>query len=192
MKELLRNTDSVYKLLDLIVSAEDMEKIFTEVVEELRELFDSERCTLYVLDKQKNELYTKVAQKCDVCDLHIPVDNNTIIGYTILKGKELIVNDAYDDEELRAIDPELNFGRKLDEKCNFKTHTVLSAPLKFRGEIIGGFQAFNKRGGYLEKDVNAVREFGLILALALNNAIVTEELNKYRAASKGAESKKED
>lgn len=192
MKELFRNSASVYKILEMTVSAHGVDSMFTEVVEELRELFDSERCTLYVLNKEKNELYTKVAQKCDLAELHIPVDKNTIIGFSVLKGKEIFVNDVNDLSELKKVDPELKFGAQLDEKCCFRTKSVLSAPITYRGEIIGAFQAFNKRGGYLAKDLNAIREFGLILGLVLNNVLLTEELNKYRSASEGAGKGKEE
>ncbi|MBE9535618.1 MAG: GAF domain-containing protein [Proteobacteria bacterium] len=192
MKELLRNVDSVYKLLELVAVSRDIDAIFTEVVEELRGLFESERCTLYILDKEKNELYSKVVQKCEVTDLRIPVDNNSIAGYSVLSNKEVIVENAYDDNELKRIDPDLSFGKSIDSRCSFVTKSVLSAPLHYGGEIIGAVQAFNKNGGFLEKDLNAIREFGLILGLMLNNAIVTEELNKYRRASEGADKAKED
>ena len=192
MKELLRNVDSVYKLLELVAVSRDIDAIFTEVVEELRGLFESERCTLYILDKEKNELYSKVVQKCEVTDLRIPVDNNSIAGYSVLSNKEVIVENAYDDNELKRIDPDLSFGKSIDSRCSFVTKSVLSAPLHYGGEIIGAVQAFNKNGGFLEKDLNAIREFGLILGLMLNNAIVTEELNKCRRASEGADKAKED
>lgn len=181
MKELLRNPDSFYKILELTVSTLDIDVMFTEVVEELRELFDSERCTLYVLDRQLNELYTKVAEKCEIADLRIPVDKSTIAGYCVFTDSVLVVDDAYDEEELKKIDPDLGFGRRIDEKCKFRTKSVLCAPIKYRGNIIGAFQAFNKPGGYLTKDVNALKEFGLILGLALNNALVVEELKTCRS-----------
>ncbi len=181
MKELLRNPDSFYKVLELTVSTLDINSMFTEVVEELRDLFDSERCTLYVLDKGTNELYTKIAQKCKVEHLHIPVNKNTLIGYTVLTGSELVIDDAYDGKELKRIDPDLGFGKKMDETCDFRTKSALCAPIRYKGEIIGAFQAFNKPGGYLTKDVNALREFGLILGLALNNALVVEELKACRS-----------
>jgi len=191
MKELLRNPDSFYKVLELTVSTLDIDAMFTEVVEELRELFDSERCTLYVLDKEAHELYTKIAQKCKVEKLHIPVNKKTLIGYTVLTDSELIINDAYDERELRKIDVDLGFGRKMDEKCDFRTKSVLCAPIKYKGAIIGAFQAFNKPGGYLKKDVNALREFGLILGLALNNALVVEELKVCRSEKAEQSQKRE-
>lgn len=192
MKELLRNIDSVYTLLELAAASPKIDAIFTEVVEELRAIFESERCTLYILDRKKKELYSKVAQKCEVTDLRIPVDNNSIAGYSVLSNKEIIVEDAYDDNELKRIDPDLSFGNNIDSRCSFVTKSVLSAPLHYGGEIIGAFQAFNKNGGFLEKDLHAIREFGLILGLMLNNAILTEELNKCRGALKGADKGKEE
>ncbi len=182
MKELFRNCDSVYKILDETVSAQDVNTMFTDVVEELRGLFDSERCTLYILDKGKNELRTRVTQKCEVADLHIPIDKNSIVGFAVASNKELFVNDVNDTGELKKIDPELKVGNRLDEICSFTTKSVLAAPISYRGEVIGAFQAFNKRGGYLHKDLDAIREFGLILGLVLNNVLLTEELKKYRSA----------
>jgi len=192
LKELLRNLDSVYTLLELAAASPNIDAIFTEVVEELRGVFESERCTLYILDKEKNELYSRVAQKCEVTDLRIPVNKNSIAGYSVISNKEVIVEDAYDPDELKRIDPDLSFGKSIDSRCSFVTRSVLSAPLHYGGEVIGAVQAFNKNGGFLEKDLNAIREFGLILGLMLNNAIVTEELNKCRSALKDADKGKEE
>lgn len=176
MKELLRNPDSFYKILELTVSTLNVNDMMTYVVEELRELFGCDRCTLYAVDQKKTELYTQIAQKCAIGKFTLPLDRTSIAGFVALTGKELSIEDVYNDEELKKIDKELTFKKDIDDVCTFKTKNMITVPLRNRGEIIGVFQAMNKNGGFLKKDLDAMREFSMILGLSLNNALVVEDL----------------
>lgn len=185
MKELLRNPDSFYKILELTVSTLSLDDIMTRVVEELRSLFDCDRCTLYVVDKAANEIYTQVAQKSVVGNFRQSIDRNrSFAGFVAVTGKEIMINDVHDDSLVKKIDPELAFTGEMDKKMSFRTESMISVPLILRGEIIGVLQGLNKPGGFLQKDLDAMREFSLILALALNNALVVQEL--MAAKSNGA------
>lgn len=177
MKELLRNPDSFYKILDLTVSSLSVDEIMTRVVAELTELFGCDRCTLYVLDKAANDLYTQVAEKSAIGNFRVPLDrNHSMASFVAITGKELLINDVHDASELQAIDKDLVFTGEMDKKASFKTENMISVPLRLRGETIGVLQGLNKPGGFLQKDLDAMREFSLILALALNNALVVQGL----------------
>lgn len=186
MKELLRNPDSFYKILELTVSSLNLEDIMSRVVDELRDLLGCDRCTLYVVDKEANELYTQVAQKSSIGKFRLPMDrNHSFAGFVAITGRAIMVNDVYDDREVKKIDPNLTFSREKDEKMSFHTENIISVPLKLRGEVIGVFHGLNKPGGFLKKDLDAMSEFSLILALALNNALVVRKLlaSKDRGSS---------
>ena len=58
---------------------------------------------------------------------------------------------------------------------------MIAVPLKMGGEIIGVFLAVNKPGGFLKKDLDAMREFSPVLALALNHALLVKELAACKA-----------
>lgn len=175
MKELLRNPDVFYKLLDLTVSTLDIDDMMIKLVEELRELFDCDRCTLYAVDRKANEVYTKVAQKSQLGHFRVPIDMNSLTGYVATTGKPILINDVYDASVVKAVDPKIKFSPDLDKRGAFKTENIISAPLKLRGEIIGLVQGLNKPGGFLKKDLAAMVEFSPILALALNNAVTLKE-----------------
>ena len=69
----------------------------------------------------------------------------------------------------------------MDVKTAFRTKQMLAVPLKMRGEIIGVLQAMNKPGGFLQKDLDAMRAFSSILALALSHALLVKELAACKA-----------
>lgn len=182
MIELMRNPDSFCKILELTVSDLSVNDIMTRVVNELTALFGCDRCTVYVVNKEACELHTQVAQKCSIGEFRITMDpGHSLSGFVAATGHEILVNDVYDDKQLKKIDKNLNFSPELDEKTSFKTMQMISVPLKMGGEIIGVLQAMNKPGGFLKKDLDAMREFSPVLALALNHALLVKELAACKA-----------
>lgn len=176
MKELMRNPDSFCKILELTVSAMDLDEIMIRVVDEMRELFDCDRCTLYVVDKKANELYARVGEE-SVVGIRLPVNRTTsIAGYVAVTGNEVMIEDVYDEKELKEIDKNMSFFRGADEKTSFRTEQMIAAPLRMSGEVIGVIQAMNKPGGFLKKDLCAMKEFSPVLALALNHALLVKEV----------------
>ena len=182
MKELLRNPDSFCKILELTVSDLSVDDIMTRVVDELTELFDCDRCMVYVIDDKANELYTQVDQKSGISNFRLPKDpGRSLSGFVACTGRELMIDDVYDETELKRIDQKLVFSRDHDARTSFRTKQIIAVPLKMGGEIIGVFQAMNKPGGFLKKDLDAMREFSPVLALALNHALLVKELAACRA-----------
>lgn len=175
MKEIMRNPDSFGKILELTVSALSLEEIMVRVVEELRDLFNCDRCTLYVIDKKANELYTQVTQNNRIGNFRIPLDKNSIAGFVAITGRDVLIADVYDDKALKKIDKELSFFSSIDVNDASRTKQMMATPLKIRGATIGALQAMNKPGGFLTRDMDAMREFSPILALALNHALLMQE-----------------
>lgn len=175
MKELLRNPDSFYKILELTVSTLSLDEMLTGVVDELTDLFGCDHCTLFVVDKPAGELYAQVAKKSG--HVRVPLDRkHSLAGFVAVTGHELMINDVHDDQQVRHADPDLVITGEMEEVTGAATQNLISVPLRLRGETIGVLQGINKPGGFLKKDLDAMREFSLILALALNNALVVREL----------------
>ncbi|OHC62029.1 MAG: hypothetical protein A2045_05750 [Rhodocyclales bacterium GWA2_65_20] len=182
MKELLRNPDSFSKILELTVSDLSVDDIMMRVVDELTDLFDCDRCAVYVVDQKANELYTQVDQKSSIGIFRLPKDpTRSLSGFVACTGRELMIADVYDENELKDIDKDLAFSRDHDAKTAFRTRQMIAVPLKMGGEIIGVFLAVNKPGGFLKKDLDAMREFSPVLALALNHALLVKELAACKA-----------
>jgi GAF domain-containing protein len=182
MIELLRNPDSFCKILELTVSNLDIDDIMTRVVDEFREILDCDRCMVYVVDNKANELYTQVDQKSSIGRFKLPKHpSHSLSGFVACTGREIMIDDVYDDGELKKIDKNLVFSRDHDVMTSFRTKQLIAVPLKMSGEVIGVIEAMNKPGGFLKKDLDMMREFSPVLALALNHALLVKELAACKA-----------
>ena len=58
-----------------------------------------------------------------------------------------VPDDAYDDEEIEAIHPDLKFDKAWDEKTGYRTTQILATPVKYEGAILGVLQLINRTDG---------------------------------------------
>ena len=100
-----------------------------------RSIVVADRCSLWLVDNDRGELWTKVAH--GVSELRIPHDAG-FVGYSVRTGEPLLIKDAYQDPR---------FDRRSDEKTHYRTTSVMTVPLmNSAGNVMGVFQAINKRG----------------------------------------------
>lgn len=133
-----------------------------------RSVVCSDRCSLWLLDKQKKELWTKVAHGVD--ELRIPMEAG-FVGHSLTSGESLLVKDAYLDER---------FDRRSDEKTHYHTKSVLAVPLKNSiGKVMGVYQAINKQGdpGYFtQKDLENLSLIAVYSAKTVESTMLNAEL----------------
>ena len=100
-----------------------------------RSIVAADRCSLWLVDNDRGELWTKVAH--GVSELRIPHDAG-FVGYSVRTGEPLLIKDAYQDPR---------FDRRSDEKTHYRTTSVRTVPLmNSAGNVMGVFQAINKQG----------------------------------------------
>ena len=133
-----------------------------------RSIVRSDRCSLWLLDKEKRELWTKVAHGVD--ELRIPMEAG-FAGHCMTTGESLLVEDAYNDER---------FDRRSDEKTHYHTKSVLAVPLKNSvGKVMGVYQAINKQGepGYFTpKDLENLSLIAVYSAKTVESTMLNAEL----------------
>ncbi|MEG4323196.1 MULTISPECIES: GAF domain-containing protein [unclassified Microcoleus] len=154
---LLRATTTLGQSLDL-------ETTLRSVMDQARDLMQADRSTLFLLNREANELWTKVA-KADgktMVDLRIPA-NKGIAGYVASTGKPLNITDAYDDPR---------FDPTTDKQTGYRTRTVLCMPVhNAKGELIGVTQLINKnQGTFTTSDEEFLRAFNSQAGMALQNS----------------------
>jgi GAF domain-containing protein len=182
MERLCIETEKFFNILNSILSTLDINEILTTVVREIQTILRAERCTLYVIDKEHNELYSKVLQADDLVEIRVSINKESLAGYTALTGRIINIKDAYDDSELKAIDREFGFDRSWDEKSGYRTKSVLvmPIPLTTKSDIIGVFQALNKPGGFSKFDLETMEQLAYLLGIALNNAILYRAIDEEK------------
>lgn len=98
-----------------------------------RELIVADRCTVWLYDRHRNTLWTKVAHGLDRIEMPC---NSGLAGYSIQHGEHVLIDDAYTDER---------FNKDVDKKTGYRTKAMLVIPIRNQDEeIIGCYQAINK------------------------------------------------
>ncbi len=149
-------------------SERNLNSLLDFLVEECAELVDADRATIFLLDKKRNELWSKIAMGVsDVIRFNARLG---IAGEALRSGKIInIEDDAYKCPK---------FNRDVDKKTGYRTKTVLCIPMKYtNGEPLGVLQALNKKEGIFSKEDEEILEiFASHAAIAIENAKLIGEL----------------
>eukprot|EP00668_Euglena_longa_P003813 GGOE01004472.1.p1 GENE.GGOE01004472.1~~GGOE01004472.1.p1 ORF type:complete len:884 (-),score=297.49 GGOE01004472.1:509-3091(-) len=189
-----RRTEIFVKILRKLSHTDirDMNKIATQIIRSTTELLNADRCTLYLVDKERDQLVSKVATKAGPTEIRVNIGEG-VAGYVARHGMKLNIKDAYADTR---------FSPETDRRMGYTTRTILSMPIMdSQHEIVAVTQVINKlQGTFNEEDEELLEYFSLFAGIALSNArlyeFVLESGNKamdlFNMASEGHSSKQRD
>ncbi len=114
----------------------------------------AERASLFLVDEERGELWSKVAQAEGARSLEVRIPLSAgIAGHVATTGNLLNVEDAYANPL---------FDRSVDDRTGFRTRNVLCAPIRSRdGRVIAVAQLLNRRDAerFDAEDEARFREF---------------------------------
>ncbi|MEM0951085.1 MAG: HD domain-containing phosphohydrolase [Cyanobacteria bacterium P01_H01_bin.74] len=160
---------SLLRVGQAMAAERDLDKLLSLIKTETEEALNAERCTVFLYDKAKNELWSKVATGLDTTEeIRMPAHLG-LVGYVVKTGDMINIKDAYQDPRFNA---------DVDIKTGYKTHTILCMPMLNRKlEIIGAFQVLNKRNTHFNKvDENLLTAISTNAGVAIENAQLTQEM----------------
>src|SRR5262245_29731374 len=138
----------------------DLNELLELVLDRISSVMDAERSTLYLIDEESGELWSKVAQGDRKPEIRLRVGEG-LAGWVARTGRALNIKDAY-------LDP--RFDGEWDRRTGFRTRSTLCVPMKNpHGRTVGVVQVLNKREGYFSPDDEA-----LLAALASQAAVSIE------------------
>lgn len=145
-----------------------LDKLLRILMDEVKRALKADRCTVFLLNKHKNELWSKVAH--GEREIRFP-GYLGVAGYVATTGHILNIPDAYADPR---------FNREIDKKTGYHTSNMLTFPMRNKlGEIIGVFQVLNKYDGpFTKEDEQLLDTISVISATQLENAQLYEEQKK--------------
>ncbi|MFH1953674.1 MAG: GAF domain-containing sensor histidine kinase [Pseudomonadota bacterium] len=152
----------------VIVSEINMDTLFEVIVNQTRGFMGTEGCSVFMFDKEKNQLWSRVSTDLKKDEIRFPSDQG-IAGWVFQHQKPLLINDAYADPR---------FYQKVDRKTGFRTRNILCLPLinRYR-ECIGTLQIFNKRSGdFTDDDRELLDTVSHYVTIALENAKLYDDL----------------
>jgi signal transduction histidine kinase len=130
----------------------DVEELVTVLLTRVSRIMDSERSTLFVVDENTNELWTRFAHSGNSHEIRLQPGQG-LAGWAAKWGRTVNVKDAYQD---------VRFDAEWDKRTGFRTRSSLCVPVRnHSGTTIGVLQVLNKRTGYFTLD-----DEGMLCALA--------------------------
>lgn len=120
----------------------DREAFLRGLVELCAQATDAERCTVYFVDQERKELWSRIAARTAI-EIRLPLGVG-IAGQAALTGETINVPDAYADPR---------FDRNVDLRSGFRTLNMLVVPVweDTSRNVIGVLQVLNKRSGPFER-----------------------------------------
>lgn len=164
LRELLRQERAKVRALEdigvALGSTLDLNELLALVVARVSEVVDAERSTLYLIDEDSNELWSKVIQGEELVEIRLRMGEG-LAGWVAQSGRALNIKDAYLDQR---------FDPFWDKRTGFRTRSIMCVPMKnHHGRTLGVIQALNKRDGYF-----TVEDESLLSALAAQVAVCVE------------------
>ena len=124
------------------ISAEvRLDRLLGSIAEQIAQILGVGRCIIFLIDQEKQELWSKIAQGKGLAytEIRMPLKTRGIISLVAQTGETINLQNAYEDPR---------FSMAVDMVTDFRTHSLLAIPLKNNnGRVLGVFQVANKEGG---------------------------------------------
>jgi serine/threonine-protein kinase len=159
-----RNLERMYLLLETnrqILATDNLYDLLRLLSETTTRMVNAERATVFLVDADRNELWSKVALGEGVGEIRLPIGTG-IAGVVAATGETINLDDPYADPR---------FSPETDQRTGYRTRNLLTFAMRGdHGRIVGVFQVLNKRTGpFTPEDVE------LLQMLADSVAVVVEK-----------------
>ncbi|MDJ0553806.1 MAG: GAF domain-containing protein [Microcoleaceae cyanobacterium MO_207.B10] len=188
VEDKLKTVNQTLGMLNNLLEAQGFDAILHEMLRSITlktgELLNADRTTIWLLDEERNELWSTVAQGADEkpLELRIPADKG--IAGEAAKGKK-VINIPFDFYN----DPRSEAAKKLDKQYGYRTYTMVVMPLikEETGDLIAVVQLLNKlkpddekcsaelsekidQKGFTDEDEKVFKEFAPSISLILESS----------------------
>lgn len=142
----------------------NLDELLITIAEQTKKVLNADRCSVFLYDKEKNELWSKVALGMNSEEIRFSADKG-FAGHVVKTGETIRIQDAYNDSR---------FNKEIDKHTGYKTYNLLCMPVRnIKFEIIGAFQVLNKTNGdFTDSDEEILFAIGTNAGIAIENNIL--------------------
>ncbi|WP_353683931.1 HD domain-containing phosphohydrolase [Thermodesulfovibrio sp. 3907-1M] len=134
-----------------------------------KEIIEVDRCSLFIIDEPKKELYTIFAH--GVKEIRIPLTSG-IAGHVVKTGKSYVTENAYKSKF---------FNPEIDRASGYITRNILAVPvIDSKGKVIGVYQAINKSGRFNNTDIRLMKLIAEFAAAAIETRMLYEKIKEVQ------------
>lgn len=170
MKERIHQLETCFKITSLLNSELNLSRLLDTIMKNAKKIMKGDACSLMLLDKETDELVIQIALSQGASRIVMKrfKVGEGIAGAVVKTGRSRIVKDVYKHP---------SFNPKFDRISGFKTGSLLCAPLKADGNIIGVCEVIHRRGKgkvFSRGDLALFRLFCDCAAIAIEKARIHE------------------
>ncbi|HEY9676978.1 MAG TPA: HD domain-containing phosphohydrolase [Drouetiella sp.] len=169
----LRPLSGLYRVVKAMATERRLDSLLNVITRETQMMLKCDRCSVFVLEESKQELWTQVAQGLvGHRMIRIPLNGTSIVSECARTAQVINIPDAYDDPR---------FDKEVDKSTGYHTQSVLCVPMTNRsGEIIGVFQVLNKVGGpFTNEDEDWLAGLAAVAAGLIEQAQAYHEIERF-------------
>ena len=174
------NSDELQKIIkaaEMVNSNISIYEVLKNIVHVAAELTNADRGTLYLVDKEKNELWSVVAMGTELQEIRLKIGEG-LAGHVALSGETINIKNVQKDSRFKP---------DFDRASGYETKNMICFPIKNKHqEIVGVLQLLNNcNGEFTKRDESFLIALSIHSAIAINNALmhreqilINEKLNK--------------
>ena len=158
--------DALLALLQIgrtIAIETNIDSLLTIIAQQIQHALQADRCTVFLLDENRHELWSKVALGLEMQEIRFPI-NKGLAGHVAMTGETVNIKNAYES---------IYFNKEIDQQTGYKTKNILCMPIRnLSHQILGVFQVLNKLDGefFTQKDEDLLVAIGSSAGIAIENA----------------------
>lgn len=158
----------IIKTAQSVNSKLKIEDVLQSIVDAARNLTEADRGTLYIVDKEKSEIWSKILDGKELKEIRLKFGEG-VAGWVVNNKETVNIKDVQYDHR---------FNDQVDHTSGYQTKSMLCFPVcnKF-DEVVGVLQLLNsKKGEFTPLDEEFLKVLSINAALALENAELVEKL----------------
>lgn len=171
---LLGDLRAIIEVSRAMAGERDLDRLLALILGAVRDLARAERASLFIVDHERGELWTRIAQQAG--EIRLPLGSG-LAGTVATTGMPINIPDAYADPR---------FNPEHDRSSGFCTRSLLSLPLRnHQGQIVGVLQVLNKKDGraFDAYDEDILSALAAQAAVAIDTAqLIQRDLDRQRMA----------
>ncbi|MBC8282325.1 MAG: Flp pilus assembly complex ATPase component TadA, partial [Nitrospinae bacterium] len=154
------NGHKTKSMLARIQSSPDIASSIPILVKELKELWDCEAITLFALDRENRQLFSRNTITSSQPEVRVDISTSSLAGYVAAVGKAVNIADAYSQELLSQFHPKLSQGSTLDSIISIRTRSIMVLPIPYNKKLVGVMEVIHRKDGnpFSEQEFKLARE----------------------------------
>ncbi|WP_371323200.1 ATPase, T2SS/T4P/T4SS family [Dechloromonas sp. ZY10] len=140
---------NLQKVTNKIHATNNLDEIMLELSQDICNLFDADRLTIYVLADDGQSIVSKVKTGLNSFkDIRLPINDQSIAGFVAATGQLVNIADVYDENQLQVYSPRMHFLREVDRRTGYRSKQMLVVPIiDVQDKLLGVLQLINSRQG---------------------------------------------